>query len=244
MTVLWAITRRELAGYFHTPLAYVFTVIYLVLSGVFTFYVGHFYERGQADLTAFFTFQPWLFLLLMPAISMRLWSEEYKSGSVELLLTLPLSAWQVTLGKFIAAWLFTGLALGLTFPLWFTVNYLGDPDNGVIVAAYLGSWLMAGAYLAIGVCVSATTHNQVIAFMVTVSLCGVFIAAGSPIILDFFTAWLDDEWWNTLASASFLVRFDAISKGVLDLGDLCFFVLMILLWLLASVAVIDSRRTV
>jgi ABC-2 type transport system permease protein len=211
---------------------------------VFTFYVGHFYERGQADLTAFFTFQPWLFLLLMPAISMRLWSEEYKSGSVELLLTLPLSAWQVTLGKFIAAWLFTGLALGLTFPLWLTVNYLGEPDNGVIVAAYLGSWLMAGAYLAIGVCVSATTHNQVIAFMVTVSLCGVFIAAGSPIILDFFTAWLDDALWNTLASASFLVRFDAISKGVLDLGDLCFFVLMILLWLLASVAVIDSRRTV
>ena len=241
--MVWAIFRRELAAYFQTPLAYVFTVVYLVLSGVFTFYFGHFFERGQADLAAFFTFQPWLFLVLMPAVSMRLWAEEYKCGSVELLLTLGLSRWQVTFGKFLAAWLFTGLALVLTFPLWLTVNYLGEPDNGVILAAYVGCWLMAGAYLAVGVFVSSTTANQVVAFIITVSLCAAFVVAGSPIIMDFFPAGLDRDWWSALAGISFLVRFDAISKGVLDLGDLCFFLLMMLLWLLASVAVIDSRRT-
>lgn len=238
-----AIIRRELAAYFCTPLAYVFTVIYLVLSGVFTFYVGQFFERGQANLMAFFTFQPWLFLLLMPAVSMRLWAEEYRSGSVELLLTLPVSRWQVTAAKFLAAWLFTGMALSLTFPIWLTVNYLGDPDNGVIVAAYLGCWLMAGTYLAIGVCVSAATSNQVIAFIVTVTLCAAFVVAGSSIIMDFFPLWLDRETWSALASMSFLVRFDAISRGVIDLGDLGFFLMMMVLWLLASVALIDARRT-
>jgi ABC-2 type transport system permease protein len=209
---------------------------------VFTFYVGHFFERGQASLVAFFAYQPWLFLFLMPALSMRLWSEDYKTGAVELLLTLPLSAWQATLGKFLAAWLFTGLALALTFPLWLSVNYLGDPDNGVILAAYLGCWLMAGAYLAIGLCISATTSNQVIAFIVSLTVCAVFVAAGSPIIMDFFTGWLGDDWWNGIAGLSFLVRFDAISKGVLALADLGFFVLMMLLWLLATVAIIDFRR--
>ena len=129
------VLRRELASYFATPIAYVFILIFLVLSGVFTFYMGSFYEREQADLNAFFNFHPWLYLFLVPAISMRLWSEERKSGSIELLLTLPLTRFDAVLGKFLAAWLFAGLALLLTFPMWITVNMLGEPDNGVIFSS-------------------------------------------------------------------------------------------------------------
>ncbi len=143
--------KRELASYFATPVAYVFIVIFLILASAFTFYIGNFYERGQADLTSFFTFHPWLFLFLVPALSMRLWAEERKSGSIELLMTLPIEVWQAVLGKFLAAWLFTGIAIALTFPIWITVNYLGQPDNGVIFAAYVGSFLMAGGFLAVGV---------------------------------------------------------------------------------------------
>ena len=162
--------KRELAGYFATPVAYVFLVIFLLLSGILTFYVGNFYENGQADLQAMFAFQPWLYLFLIPAISMRLWAEERKSGTIELLMTLPVSLGQAVLAKFIAAWLFAGIALALTFPFWITVNFLGSPDNGVILASYLGSFLMAGGFLAIGSCVSASTKNQVIAFVIGVAI--------------------------------------------------------------------------
>jgi ABC-2 type transport system permease protein len=165
------VMKRELASYFATPIAYVFIAIFLILAGAFTFYIGNFYERGQADLTSFFTFHPWLFLFLVPALSMRLWAEERKSGSIELLMTLPLEPWQAVLGKFLAAWLFTGIAIALTFPIWITVNYLGQPDNGVIFAAYVGSFLMAGGFLAVGSCISATTKNQVIAFILSVVTC-------------------------------------------------------------------------
>lgn len=240
--IVGAIFRRELAGYFATPLAYVFIVIFLVVTGVFTFYMGSFYERGQADLAPFFTYHPWLYLFLVPAVAMRLWAEERKSGTIELLLTLPIQSWQAVLGKFLAAWVFTGLALALTFPLWVTVNYLGEPDNGVILAGYLGSWLMAGAYLAIGGCISATTSNQVIAFILTVTICFLFVAAGSPIVMDLFTSWTGSELWNVIAGTSFLVRFDAISKGVLDLQDIFFFLLMMAAWLMATVVVIDMKK--
>ena len=158
---LWIITRREFSSYFVTPIAYVFILIFLILSGVFTFYLGNFYERGQADLTPFFSFHPWLYLFLVPAVSMRLWSEERKSGSIELLMTLPITRFEAVVGKFLAAWIFTGIARGLTFPLWLTVNYLGQPDNGVILASYLGSWLMAGAFLAIGSCASAMSLSLI-----------------------------------------------------------------------------------
>ena len=241
-SIVTSIFSRELRSYFATPLAYVFIVIFLVVTGVFTFYMGGFYERGQADLTPFFTYHPWLYLFLVPAVAMRLWAEERKSGTIELLLTLPIRTWQAVLGKFLAAWVFTGLALALTFPLWLTVNYLGEPDNGVILAAYLGSWLMVGAYLAIGGCISATTDNQVIAFILTVTICFLFVAAGSPIVLDLFSAWSGSQLWNAIASASFLVRFEAISKGVLDFRDLFYFLLMIGLWLLATVIVIDMKK--
>ena len=240
--IVAAIFRRELASYFSTPLAYVFIVIFLVLTGIFTFYMGSFYERGQADLAPFFNYHPWLYLFLVPAVSMRLWAEERKSGSIELLLTLPVRTWQAVVGKFFAAWVFTGLALVLTFPLWLTVNYLGEPDNGVILAAYIGSWLMAGVYLAIGSCISAATNNQVIAFILTVTVCFMFVAAGSPIVMNLFTSWSDSRLWSAIASASFLVRFESISKGVLDFRDLFYFGWMMVLWLGATVIVIDMKK--
>ena len=236
------IFKRELRAYFATPLAYVFIVIFLALSGVFTFYLGNFYERGQADLQPFFAFHPWLYLLLVPAIAMRLWAEERKSGTIELLLTLPVTMWQAVLGKFLAAWAFVGIALALTFPMWITVNYLGNPDNGVIVAGYLGSLLMAGGYLAIGACVSAATKNQVIAFIAALVICLVFTLAGFPLVLDAFSAWAPQGLIELVSSLSFLSHFQAISKGVLALSDLVYFLVMIGAWLLAGAIVIDLKK--
>lgn len=242
MDAIRVIARRELAGYFATPLAYVFIVIFLALTGAFTFYLGGFYERGQADLAPFFNFHPWLYLFLVPAISMRLWSEERKSGSIELLMTLPVTMWQAVLGKFLAAWAFTGVALALTFPIWITVNYLGNPDNGVIVAGYLGSLLMAGAFLAIGSCISAANRNQVVAFIVTVAICFVFLLAGFPLVLDFFSGWAPQLVVDTVAGLSFLTHFASISKGVLDLRDILYFLLVIGTWLYATAIVIDLKK--
>ena len=238
MNVIGALFRRELQSYFSTPVAYVFIVIFLVLMGAFTFYLGNFYERGQADLGPFFIFHPWLYLLLVPAIAMRLWAEERKTGSIELLMTLPITPWQAVLGKYLAAWAFTGVALLLTFPIWITVNYLGDPDNGAIVAAYIGSFLMAGGFLAIGACLSATTPNQVIAFIITVVVCFAFLASGFPMVLDFFTSWAPQILVDGIASLSFLTHFESISKGVIDLRDLIYFGFLILVFLYANTIVL------
>jgi ABC-2 type transport system permease protein len=238
----FAIARRELAGYFATPVAYVFIVIFLALAGALTFYLGGLYERGQADLQPFFSFHPWLYLFLVPAVSMRLWSEERKTGSIELLLTLPVTMWQAVLGKFLAAWAFVGIALVLTFPMWITVNYLGEPDNGVIFASYIGSLLMAGGFLAIGACLSAATRNQVIAFILTVVVCFLLLLAGFPLVLDFFRALLPAVLVDAVAGLSFLTHFNAISRGVIDLRDLLFFVLTIVFWLAASAVVIDLKK--
>lgn len=236
------VCRRELAAYFATPLAYVFVVLFLILTEVFTFYLGGFYERNQADLRPFFDYHPWLYLIFIPAVAMRLWAEERKTGTIELLLTLPLTTMEAVLGKFLAAWLFVGLALALTFPIWITVNWLGSPDNGVIVAAYLGSWLMAGAYLAIGECLSAATANQVIAFILTVMVCFVFVAAGFPMVQDAFSHWAPTWLLDGIASLSFLTHFRSIAKGVLELRDLVFFSIMIGGWLLACQVVIDWKK--
>ena len=242
MSMIGIITRRELGAYFATPLAYVFVLIFLMLSGAFTFYIGGFYERGQADLLPFFNFLPWLYLFLVPAVAMRLWSEERKSGTIELLLTLPITMWQAVVGKFLAAWAFIGIALALTFPLWLTVNYLGDPDNGVILASYIGALLMAGAFLAIGSCISAATRNQVVAFILTVVACFVLVMAGHPLVLDAFAAWAPQGLVDAIAGLSFLTHFASISKGVIDLRDLLYFLLMIGFWLYASAIVIDLKK--
>jgi ABC-2 type transport system permease protein len=242
MSIVAALFRRELRSYFATPVAYVFIVIFLILMGTFTFYLGGFYERGQADLSAFFNYHPWLYLFLVPAIAMRLWAEERKTGSVELLMTLPVTPWQAVLGKYLAAWAFTGIALVLTFPVWLTVNYLGDPDNGAILAAYVGSFLMAGSFLAIGSCLSATTKNQVIAFVLTVVACFGFLLAGFPLVLDIFSAWAPQVIVDGIASLSFLTHFSNISKGVIDLRDLIYFALVIALFLYANTIVLQWKQ--
>ena len=243
MSHIVTIAKRELAGNFATPVAYVFIVIFLLLASAFTFYLGGLYERGQADLAPFFTFHPWLYLFLIPAISMRLWAEERKSGSVELLLTQPVTLWQAVLGKFLAAWAFTALALALTFPIWITVNYLGSPDNGVILAAYIGSLLMAGGFLAIGSCMSALTRNQVVAFILAVVVCFAFLLAGFPLVLDAFHAWAPQVLIDAIASLSFLTHFEAISKGVLDVRDLLYFVLTMAFFLIATAIILDVRKS-
>jgi len=242
MNNLGIICKRELASYFATPLAYIFIVIFLIMNGIFTFDMGGFYLRGQADLLPFFSFHPWLYLFMIPAVAMGLWADERKTGTIELLMTLPVKLSEAVLGKFLAAWALTGIALALTFPIWLTVNYLGDPDNGVIVAAYLGSWFMAGGFLAIGSCMSASTKNPVIAFILTVSICFLFVVMGSPIVLNAFPGWLPQFIVDAFAAMGFLTHFDSISKGVLDIRDLLFFAVFILAWLLASAVVIEIKK--
>ncbi len=243
MSGVITVFKRELRSYFATPVAYVFIVIFLILSGAFTFYLGNFYERGQADLQPFFNFHPWLYLFLVPAVSMRLWAEERKSGTIELLLTLPVTMWQAVLGKFLAAWAFIGIALVLTFPIWITVNYLGSPDNGVIFASYIGSFLMAGAFLAIGSCISATTRNQVDRVHPdrrrSASCC---CSRVSRWCSTSFRAIAPQGVVDAVSGLSFLTHFTSISKGVIDLRDLIYFLLMIGAWLYASAVVIDYKK--
>lgn len=242
MSNLGILFKRELLSYFATPLAYIFVVIFLITNGIFTFDLGGFFLRGQADLMPFFSFHPWLYLFMVPAIAMTLWADERKTGTIELLLTLPVKLQDAVLAKFLAAWVLTGIALLLTFPIWITVNYLGDPDNGVIVAAYLGSWLMAGGFLSIGSCMSACTKNTVIAFILTVSICFVFVIMGSPILLSAFPEWLPQFLAEALAAMGFLTHFDSISKGVLDIRDILFFGIFIAAWLLATGIVIEIKK--
>lgn len=239
---IWIVTKREFASFFATPVAYVFIAIFLMLSGIFTFFIGNLYERGQADLIPFFNFHPWLYLFLVPAIAMRSWAEERKSGSIELLMTLPISVAEAVLGKFIAAWLVLGLALALTFPLWLSVDFLGEPDHGIIVAAYIGSWLMAGAFLAISTCMSAFTRNQVVAFILAVVVCFLFVVSGSSIVLDAFQPWAGNLILDTVASFSFLSHFEAMAKGVLALNDVGYFFIIMLVWLYASLIVIEQKK--
>ena len=236
------IFRRELAAYFATPLAYIFIIIFLVLAGTLTFFVGSFMERDQADLQAFFSFHPWLYLFLVPALSMRLWAEERRNGSIELLLTLPVPLTAVVIGKYLAALAFSALALALTFPVWLTVNFLGDPDNGVILASYLGSLMLAGGYLAIGSCLSALTRNQVIAFVISVVACFLFTVSGAPLVLEIFDGWAPQALIETLATFSLLTHFRAITGGVIDARDVMFFASLIGVFLTATVIVVDMKK--
>jgi ABC-2 type transport system permease protein len=239
---IWVVGKREFAAYFATPIATVFLVIFVALTGAFAFYFGNFFERGQADLSTFFIYHPWLYLLLVPAIGMRLWAEERKSGTVELLMTLPLSPWEAILGKFLAAWCFIGVALILTFPMWITVNVLGQPDNGVIVASYFGSFLMAGAYLAVASAVSALTKNQVIAFIVAATLCFLLVMSGHEPVQYLFRTWAPAYVVSAIASLSFLSHFESISKGVLELPSIIFYVSLIVFALFANKIIVDQRK--
>ena len=241
MNQILSIFTREFSGYFSTPIAYVFIVIFLFLNGIFTFFLGDIYARGQADLEPFFTWHPWLYLFLVPALAMRLWAEERRVGTVELLMTLPVTVWQAVLGKYFAAWAFTGIALAFTFPIWITINYLGDPDNGVVVAAYIGSFLMAGAYLAIGSCISALTKNQVIAFVIAVVVCFLFTITGLPMVTHLFSAWAPQAVIETVGSLSFITNFQNISRGVIDISNLVYFASMIVFWLFVNTLVIGNR---
>ncbi len=242
MNNIKAIFKREFSGYFSTPIAYVFIVIFLFLTGAFTFYIGSFYERNQADLEPFFRFHPWLYLFLIPAIAMRLWSEERKSGTIELIMTLPIPIHHAVIGKFLAAWCFTSVAIALTFPIWITVNYLGNPDNTVILASYIGSLLMAGGFLAIGSCVSALSKSQVIAFVISLVISFLFLLSGFPLVLDFFNGWAPQAVVDAIASFSFLTHFESIKKGVIDIRDIIYFAALISFWLYANVVVIDAKK--
>lgn len=236
------VIRRELADYFATPVAYVFIVIFLALLGALSFFMGAFFGRGLADLSAFFQFHAWVYMLLIPAISMRMWAEERKSGTIELLMTLPLSLRQVVIGKYLAAVIFAAIALALTFPFWITVNYLGDPDNGIILAGYVGSLLMAAGFLAIGSFISALTKNQVVAFVMTTAVCFVLIASGAPIVLGFFSGWAPKFVVDFIASLSFLTHYADISKGVLDLRDIVYFLSLITVFLFANMVAVDRLK--
>jgi ABC-2 type transport system permease protein len=242
MRTAMIIMRRELRAYFATPLAYIFIVIFLALAGSFTFFLGNFFERGQADLTSFFTFHPWLYLFLVPAIAMRLWAEERRTGTIELLMTLPTTTFAAVLGKFLAAWIFAGIALLLTFPLWVTVNYLGDPDNGVIALSYLGSWLMAGAFIAIGACMSALSKNQVIAFVLAAAACFLFLMSGVDLVLAAFRPWAPQLLVDTVASFSFITHFAQLMKGTLSLATLLFFASLIALCLVVNTLLADLKK--
>ena len=238
-----AIYRREMRSYFSTPLAYVFIVIFLMLAGIFTFYLGGFFARAQADLEPFFTWHPWLYLFLAPALGMRLWAEERKTGTFELLMTLPVSMGDAVMGKFLAAWSMMAISLALTFPIWITVNVLGNPDNGVIVAGYLGSLLMSGAYLAVSACVSSATRNQVIAFVVSVVLCFTFLLLGFPLILDLFKPLFPGAVISFMSTVGFLQHFDSIVRGVVDIRDVLYFITFIGLWLYAGAWAVDHHRS-
>ena len=238
----YIILDRELKGYFRTPLASIFLLVFLALSSGMTFFLGRFFERDQADLIAFFSWHPWLFLVLMPAIGMRLWAEERRSGTIELLITLPVTNTQLVVGKFLASWIFTLIALILTMPIWITVNYLGEPDNHVILISYFGSWLMAGAFLALTSCLSALTKNQVIAFIIS-SISGfVLIMAGFNLVLSAVRSWSPNWITETISSMSFLSHFSRIQMGVFDLSTLVFFISMIILCLWINVQLVQVKK--
>lgn len=243
MNAFAAVLRREFGVFFATPLAYVFVLIFLATGGVFTFYIGNFFERGQADLQSFFIYHPWLYLVLVPALSMRLWAEERDTGSIELLLTLPLHLWQAMLAKFLAAWLFCGLALLMSFPLWLSVNYLGDPDNGVILAAYLGSWLMSAGFLAIGCCFSALNRNQVTAFIISVVVSFLFVMSGQDFVVGLFSGWAPTILVDAISSIGFLPHYDAASRGVLSLRDLIYYLAFIATWLMAATMAVRLKQS-
>lgn len=242
MRVMLTVARREFVGYFATPLAYVFLVVFLAGAAAAPFYFGGFLDRNQADLTTFFQFHPWLFLILMPAIGMRLWTDERRSGTIELLMTLPVTTWQAVLGKFIAAWAFATIAIALTFPIWITVNYLGDPEQSIIISSYFGTWLMAGALLALSSCISALTKSQVIAFVIAVVIGILLLLAGQDLVIDALSAWAPDYVVRLVASFSFTTHFNGMTSGLIELTAVTYFVSLIALLLLINRQIVELKK--
>ena len=241
MNSFLAVFKRELKSYFTTPLAYVFLVIFLFFSGYLTFKEG-FYEMRQADMSAFFKNLPLLFVFMVPSTAMRLWAEERKVGSIELLFTLPITITQAVLGKFFAAWLFLIIALLLTFPMVITVCYLGNPDVGLIITGYIGSFLMAGGFLAIGCFFSALSKNQVISFVLSVVACAVLVFAGMPTTLNYVSTFLPAGMISVIENMSFQAHFESIQRGVLKFQDLSYFILLIVGWIAACSIILDDRK--
>jgi len=239
---IWTIAKRELAGYFESPIAYVFIVIFLLLAGFFTFMVAGFFDRGEASLDPFFVWHPWLYLFLVPAIGMRMWSEERRLGTMELLLTMPITPWQAIMGKFLASWLVLALALVLTFPIVVTVNYLGHPDNGVIIAGYVGSFLLAGAYLSISAMTSALTRNQVVSFILAVVICLFLVLVGYPPVTNLIVEWANPWLVQAISAFSVMTHFESIRKGVLDSRDIIFFFSVIGFSLFTTSVILRSHR--
>ena len=237
-----AIMKRELGSYFSSPIAYVFLVIFLLLAGFFTFTIGNFFERGEASLVSFFTWHPWLYLFLVPAVGMRLWSEERRLGTMELLLTMPVTTWQAIVGKFLASWVFLALALALTFPVVLTVNYMGSPDNGIILSGYVGSLLLSGTYLAVSCMTSAMTRNQVISFIVSVVICLFLILAGYTPVTDLLTRWASPSVVSVIAGFSVMTHFEGFQRGVLDSRDLIFFASVMGFALFTTGVIIRNQR--
>ena len=242
MSITWSIAKRELKGYFGSPVAYVFIVLFLILSGFFTFQVSRFYEARQANLNAFFIWHQWLYLFLVPAITMRLWSEERRNKTVEVLLTLPVTTWQAVFGKFLAAWIFIGIAVLLTFPMIITVYYLGNPDIGPIITGYLGTLLLAATYLAVGIFASAITRSQVISFIIGLVLCLFFVLVGWPPISAALQDYLPQAVVNFITGMSFTSHFDSIRIGVIDTRDIIYYVTFITFMLCTTTAVLNNRR--
>lgn len=244
MRTLGVLTKREFVSYFTTPIAWVFLMIFVSLSGLLTFYAGEFFARGQADLQSFFLFHPWLYVFLIPAVSMRMWAEERRSGTIEMLMTLPVSTGELVLGKFFAAWAFVGIALLLTTPIWITVNYLGDPDNGVIIMSYLASFLIAGTFLSVGSCLSAYTKSQIIAFVLTMMACILLTFLGSDALINLFSDVATGKVMKLFQSFGFLIHFVSLTRGVLDLRDVLFFISFSSVFLFATVIVLDHKKAV
>ncbi len=239
---IYIILKRETKGYFSTPLAYIFISIFCGLTAAFTFYLGAFLERGQADLFPFFESHPWLLVLLVPSISMRLWAEERKTGSIELLMTLPITTFEAVLGKYLAAWFMIAIALVLTFPMWLTVNILGSPDNGVVLSSYLGSWLLAGQFLAIGSALSAMTKNQVIAFVISTAACFLFVMSGVEAVTKAVEGFVPEYILSIFSSMSSLDHFYEFVKGVIDLRSLMFYGSSIIFWLFINIIIINIKK--
>ncbi len=242
MKQLQAVFTRELRGYFQTPVAYVFMMVFLLAIGAFTFYLENYFQRGIADMAPFFQWHPWVYLFLIPAVSMRLWSEERHSGTIELIMTLPVSPRTLVLGKFLAAWLFIIITLACTLPTWITANYLGQPDNGVIIAAYLASILLAGAYLAIGSAMSALTSNQVVAFILSAAIGLLFVMSGFNVVIRFLEGWLPQWGIDAVMSLSLLVNYNGMTSGVIELKHLVYFFSMMGFWLFATLIIIEQRK--